>query len=221
MAAGASAVPWIAGFTLVGCLAPPIGLGSGATTQPGSTGVMVGGTASIGAAPHRQSFQLEAHGALTLRRWFNLEAGAVYSQVSDDRAGGVLVAGGLPYLRPRLVIGPVSIATAVGGFGFGGGGGGFIGGIADAQLGYGTPSWSIYLGAYAHGFELTSEAPIEISARQQRLGGEYLWSLGAARLGVALELHHQRDDIRDDNVRVRSDQWGGALKLRIQSGKFQ
>ncbi len=205
---------------LLGCAAPPLGLGAGATTTPGRGGV-VGGTATIGAAANRQSFQIEAHGSYNLASWFAVEAGAVYSQLSDDREQKILIAGGFPYVRPRLQLGPVSVATAVAGFGIGGGGGGLIGGIADVQLGYGTPCWSVYVGAYAHGFEVTSQSPVEISARQQRIGGEYLWSLGTTKLGVAVEVHHQRDKLRDDGVMVHADQWGGAVKVRIQSGRFR
>jgi len=210
----------LACVALLGCAAPPLGLGSGATTTPGRGGV-VGGTATIGAAANRQSFQVEAHGAGNVASWFAVEAGVVYSQLSDTREPKLLIAGGFPYVRPRLQLGPVSVATAVAGFGFGAGGGGLIGGIADVQLGYGTPSWSVYVGAYAHGFEVTSESPIETSARQQRIGGEYLWPLGTTKLGVAVEVHHQHDHLRDDGVMVHGDQWGGAVKVRIQSGRFR
>ncbi len=205
---------------LAGCAAPPLGLGSGAATMPGG-GSVIGGTAAVGAAANRQSFQVEAHVDVDLVSWFGLGGGVVYAQVSDDREGGVLAAGGFPYLRPRFKYGPMSLAIGLAGFGFGGGGGGLVGGIADLQLGYGTGTWSVYTGAYAHGFDVTGEEPLESSARQQRLGGEYLWPLGEGRVGVALEINHQRDRFRSGDVMVGADQWGAALKLRVLSGRIR
>lgn len=188
--------------------------------MPGRGGV-VGGTASVGAAANRQSFQAEAHVDLDVASWFALGGGVVYAQVSDDREGGVLAAGGFPYLRPRFQRGPISLAVALAGFGFGGGGGGIIGGIADLQLGYGTEAWSVYAGAYAHGFDVTGEVSLESSARQQRVGGEYLWPMGGGKVGVALEINHQRDQLQKGDVMVGANQWGAALKLRILSGRWQ
>ena len=112
-------------------------------------------------------------------------------------------------------------AIALAGLGMGGGGGGIIGGIADAQLGYGTAAWSVYVGAYAHGFELVSESPVDASARQLRLGGEYAFAMGASRFGVAIELYRQREALRNGDDQADTDGFAGGLKLSITSPEFR
>jgi hypothetical protein len=213
-------------FLLGACAAPPLGLGTGAhlpTTAKGERkdGVLVAGGASVGAAEHRRAFQVEGSGALVLNSWFTMEAGLIYSQLSDDRADLVAISA-FPYLRPRLQLGPVSVALGVAGLGFGGGGGGIAGGIADAQIGYGTPTWSAYVGGYGIAYNATGgDSSTETSGSQVRVGGEYLMPMGSVKLGVALEVYRQHDDLRGDGVQVEGAFIGGAVKLKIETGVFQ
>lgn len=214
---------------LAACAAPPLGLGTGArlpTTTRGerANGFVAAGATSVGAAEDRRTFQADGSVGLVLRRWFTIEAGVVYTQLSEDGDGdgGLFAAGGFPYLRPRFQIGLVSVATALAGLGFGGGGGGIYGGIADVQVGYGTPAWSIYTGAYGTAFEATGgDSTTSASGSQLRLGGEYLMPVGAVKLGVAIEIYRQHDELRGDDRRVESTFVGAGLKLRLESGVFQ
>jgi hypothetical protein len=209
------------------CAAPPLGLGTGAhlpTTTKGerANGVLVSGGASVGAAEHRRAFQVEGSGGLILTRWFTMEAGLVYSQLSDDTNGEIIAISAFPYLRPRLQLGNVSVAMGVAGLGFGGGGGGIAGGIADVQVGYGTPTWSAYAGAYGIAYNFTGgESTTETSGSQVRVGGEYLMPMGSVKLGVALELYRQHDDLRGGNARVEGAFIGGAVKLKIETGVLE
>jgi hypothetical protein len=110
----------------------------------------------------------------------------------------------------------------VAGLGFGGGGGGIAGGIADLQVGYGTPAWSAYAGAYGIAYNFTGgTSSTETSGSQVRVGGEYLMPMGSVKLGVALELYRQHDDLRGENASVERAFIGGAVKLKIETGVFQ
>jgi len=215
-------------LSLVACAAPPLGLGTGAhipTTSGGQrhTGMVAAGAAAVATADHRQAFQAEGSMTAVLARWFSLDLGAVYSQVADDRDHTVFAAGVIGYVRPRLQLGNVSVATAVGGLGFGGGGGGIYGGIADVQVGYGTPTWSAYAGRYEMVFEAvgSSDGSTRTWGLQYRIGAEYMMPVGALKLGVALELYRQRDSLRGGGDTVSSRFVGAGLKLRIESGLFQ
>ncbi|MCE9572681.1 MAG: hypothetical protein K8W52_05950 [Deltaproteobacteria bacterium] len=208
---------------LAACAAPPMGLGMGARMPISQTGHSVlAGSVGMGAGPGRQTFQAEAQGQFAIARWFALEMGGVYTQLAA-RSGGkeFNTLGGFPYVRPRFRIDRVSIAVALSGFGFGGGGGGFIGGVADAQVGYGTGTWSVYGGAMAHGFELVSEQSLETSSRALRVGGEYTTRVGRSRLGIAVEVYRQHDDLRRGGTRIESQFMAAALKLSITSPEFR
>jgi hypothetical protein len=209
------------------CAAPPLGIGTGAhlpttTTGERANGIVVSGGAAVGAAEHRRAFQVDGSAGLVLRRWFTMEVGLLYSQLSDDTSDELVAVSAFPYLRPRFQLGPVSVATAVAGLGFGGGGGGIAGGIADVQVGYGTPTWSAYAGAYGIAYNLTGgESTTETSGSQVRVGGEYLMQMGSVKLGVALELYRQHDDLRGGNAHVEGAFVGGAVKLKIETGVLQ
>lgn len=205
------------------CAAPPLGFGASARLPaPAGRGVIEARTA-VGLGAGRQVYQGEASGLLQLRRWFALEGGAVYTRVAQDAdSGGDLVLNGvLPFVRPRVTVDHVSLAIGLSGLGFGGGGGGLVGGIADAQLGYGTDAWSVYAGAYRHYFELVAEDGIEASSSQVRAGASYTLRAGGGRVGLALELQRQHDDLRNDPRTEASQLWLGALKLSYTSPTFR
>ncbi len=205
------------------CAAPPMGLGTGARI-PASPGLgVIEGRTGMAAASGRQSFQADVAARFQIVRVFAMEGGVAVTRVQQAGADGdqVNLTGGFPYLRPRLQFGRVALALALAGLGGGGGGGGIIGGIADAQLGYGTAAWSVYVGAYAHGFEIVGEAPVDTSARQLRIGGEYAWAAGRARFGVAVEAYRQRETLRNDEDRANTDGFAGGLKLSITSPEFE
>lgn len=211
---------------LVGCAAPPLGLGMGAhlptsTTGERTTGMVAHGATALAGSADRRVFQAEGGLGVIGTRWFAFDAGVVYTQLADDSDGHVFAAGGFPYLRPKLTFGNVSLAGAVAGMGFGGGGGGFYGGIADLQLGYGTPSWSVYAGAYGLTYEVVSEGTTRTSGSQERLGGEYLFPVGPMKLGVALELYRQHDELRGNDRSTESRFYGAGVKLRVESGVFR
>ncbi|MBK9033188.1 MAG: hypothetical protein IPL61_18270 [Myxococcales bacterium] len=213
---------WILSLLVAGCVAPPLGVGAGPQSPRRSSHGVLEGRAALGAGPDRQAFQAEGSAMFRFARNFGLEAGAVYAQVAHKAAGQeVSVKGGFPYVRPRLIVGDVSLAVALSGGGMGGGGGGFFGGIADVQLGYAPAGWGVYAGAYRHGFDLTSEDPIETSSRQYRLGGQYVYPMGAARLGVALEAYHQDESLRNGGATIDARSFGGTLKLSMTSTEFR
>lgn len=205
------------------CAAPPMGLGTGARTPATAGHAVIEGRTGMAAASGRQTFQAEASGRGQFARWFALEAGVAVTRAQQTNAAGeqLNLTGGFPYLRPRFQVGRASLAIALAGLGMGGGGGGILGGIADAQVGYGTKSWSVYVGGYAQRFEIVSEAPIDTSARQVRLGGEYAWAMGASRFGVAVELYRQRESLRNDNIQTDTDGFAGGVKLTMTSPEFR
>ena len=209
---------------LAACAAPPMGLGMGARTPISQADHSVlAGSVGIGAGPDRQTFQAEAQAQLAIARWFALEIGGAYTQLAarDDAGREINLIGGFPYVRPRFLIGRVSIATALSGFGFGGGGGGFIGGVAAPHGGDAPPPGGVFGGAMAHGFELTSENSVETSSRALRVGGEYTRAMGRSRLGIALEVYRQRDDLRRGGTRIESRFFAAGLKLSITSPEFR
>ncbi|MBP8807530.1 MAG: hypothetical protein KBG48_00885 [Kofleriaceae bacterium] len=207
---------------LVGaCAAPPLGLGAGPQLPSVGRGVVEGRTA-MAAADGRQAFQAEVSGLFHIARWFAQEGGVVFTRVAQTEADGdVSVTGGFPYVRPRFVVGSMSLAIGLSGGAIGGGGGGVVGGIADAQLGYARGPWAAYLGGYRHGFELTSEAPIDVSSRQLRLGGQHQLRAGAVKVGIALEVFRQDDRLRNDERFSQGVRWGGAIRLSITSPEFK
>lgn len=213
-------------LVLAACASPPMGLGTGARLPaPMRNGDgFVSGGAGVAVGPGRWVQQVEASATARVRRWFSIDLGAAFTQQSQriDGTDRELVAtGGFPYLRPRFTMGHVTVATALAGFGFGGGGGGFFGGIADLQIGYGTETWSAYAGAYGHAFEVVSEASVEASSSQLRVGGEYSRRVGPARVGVALEVYRHHDTLRGGGQRAESRFVGAGLKLRITSPAFR
>lgn len=209
-------------LSIAACAAPPLGVGAGPQFPAQANHGVVEGRAALGAAAGRQAFQGEASAAFRFVRRFGLEAGAVYSQVSQgDGDDEVSVLGVFPYLRPRVIVGEFSAAVALSGGGMGGGGGGFFGGIADLQLGYAAGAWGAYAGAYRHGFDLTSEDPIVTSSRQYRVGGQYVYPMGRTRLGIAVEVFHQDDSLRNGGATIASRLFGGTLKLSITSPEFR
>jgi hypothetical protein len=213
----------VASATLAACAPPPLGFGSGARI-PGPPGsAVVEGRTAVGLGEGRLTTQAELSALLRLRSWFGFEGGVVLARATQDVDGGgeLTLNGGFPFVRPRFSVGGASLAIGLSGLGAGGGGGGIVGGIADAQLGYGTGTWSAYAGAYRHYFELVSEDAIIASSRQLRLGGQYALPLGASRLGLALEVHHQRDRLRNDPHEQASRYWGAALKLSFTSPAFK
>ena len=199
-----------------GCAAPPIGLGSGAL-HPG-TGASATGTAGYGAGGGRNVFQVDGALAVGIRRSFAVEAGLVYTQLSQlDRGHPLTAYGVFPYVRPRLSSGPVFVAVALSGFAMGGGGGGVVGGIADAQVGYGRTDWAAYVGGYRLHHEVIGSS--STSATQLRIGAEYLIPTRGGRVGVAVELYRQDDSLRggETSSTLRSSYFGGAVKLRFAS----
>jgi hypothetical protein len=209
----------------IGCAAPPIGLGSGALRPAHPrTGTSATGAAGFGGGHDRTVFQIDGALAVAVHPAFTMEGGLVYTQLSQPTAAGELIAhGGFPYLRPRLTLGPVSIAIALAGFAIGGGEGGVIAGIADAQVGYGREAWAIYAGGYALHHEVLGSSTT--SARQLRLGGEYLMTTPGGRVGVALELYRQDDTLRAIGAgrdrMAASRFFGGAIKLRFASTRWR
>lgn len=218
-----SIVSFIA-VSLAACAAPPLGLGAGPhSPRPGF--LDVDGRAAMAAADGRAAFQVEASGQVRVARVFAMEVGAAVTRVAqhdDEDDEDVLVTGGFPYLRPRFIVRDVSLAIGLAGLGFGGGGGGFIGGIADVQLGYAAPRFGVYVGAYRHYFELVSESAIETSSRQYRVGAQYRHRMGRSHLGLGVELFHQDDRIRNDpSGTVASKLVGATLKLSITTPEFK
>ena len=47
--------------------------------------------------------------------------------------------------------------------------------------------------------------------------GEYLVPMGRVKLGIALELYRQHDDLQHGDARVERAFVGGALKLKIET----
>ncbi len=210
------------------CAAPVMGLGTGALHPYGpdepvrSQGVQLHGAAGLAAGRGRQTAQFDGSGSLLLRRVFSLDLGIAVTQVQQEVDGGVLNAfGAFPYLRPRINVGPVSIAVALAGLGFGGGGGGLFGGIADLQVGYGTDRWSVYGGAYGQYYEIVSEGNQRTSGSQLRAGGELARRYGRTRLALALELYRHHDELGGDGVDSEQTFVGGGLKLRVASPVLQ
>ena len=205
------------------CVAPPLGFGTSARIPaPPGLGSIEARTA-VGLGPGRQTYQAELSSTFRFGGWFGLEAGAVVTHLTQDVDGGgtLTLNSAFPFLRPRFFVDRFSLAIGLSGLGFGGGGGGIVGGIADAQLGYGTDTWTLYTGAYRHYFELVSEDAIVASSSQLRVGGQYTRRLGRGRIGLALELHRQRDDLRNDPYQQSSHFWGAALKLSLTSRSFR
>jgi hypothetical protein len=204
------------------CAAPPMGLGPGARLPARPGYGQLAGSVGMGAGPGRQMFQAEGSMAFRAARWFDVDVGGVYTQIAQRRADGtdVTVAGGFPYVRPRVVIDHVSVAVALSGFGMGGGGGGFAGGVADVQLGYGTAAWSVYAGAYGQAFELVADNGLTVSSSQLRLGGEYTTRMGPSRVGVAVEVYRHHDTITRDTT-TESRFIGAGLKLTITSSEIR
>jgi hypothetical protein len=205
-----------------GCAAPPLGLGAGGRIPaPVGRGVIEGRT-SLGLGPGRQTYQAEASGNARFARWLAGEGGVVFTRLSQatDDGGELTLVGGFPFLRPRLLFGGASIAVGLSGFGFGGGGG-IIGGIADLQLGYGTEAWGVHAGAYRHYFELTAEDAVRASTTSYRAGAQHTVRVGRSRVGLAVELHRQRDDLRNDPLARSSRFWGAALELSYTSPAFR
>ncbi len=207
------------------CAAPPMGFGGGARPivpgADGRSGKVAGG---VGVGVGRDRSWLQADGAMTyaFTRWFSLAAGVTVTRIDTEADGRELdTTGGFPYLRPRLQLGPWSVATGLAGMAFGAGGGGLAGGIADVQVGYGAARWSVYAGAYKHAFEVTGEEPTSASADQLRLGGEYAWQVGALQVGLAIELYRHHDRLRNDDLTRESRLLGGGLKLRVDSPMFR
>jgi hypothetical protein len=220
-----------------GCAAPPMGLGSGAVFSgaPGSSRLVAAGATGMAASGTRTVFQAEASLAFQQRPpdaslGGGIEAGLVYTQLEERGASGeVFVVGGFPYVRPRLIVGPASLAVALAGFAMGAGGGGVMAGFADAQLGVGSETSSIYAGAYTLVYDVAGGN--RTVAKQLRIGGEHLWQLRGVRFGLALEVYAQDDAFVDRGPdtdtdgdrpsrsrRVESTFTGGGLKLRIDSG---
>jgi hypothetical protein len=222
-AASLAGVSLVAAASLAGCAAPPLGFGTSARIPgPAGTATFEARTA-VGLGPGRQTYQAELSSTFRPRRWFAGELGVVGTHLAQDvDGGGTLNLNGVwPYLRPHFFVDRVSLAIGLSGLGFGGGGGGIIGGIADAQLGYGTERWTVYAGAYRHYFELVAEDAIVASSSQLRAGGQLTVHAGRGRLGVAVELERQRDDLRNDPHQQTSRFWGGALKLSYTSPAFR
>ncbi|MEZ4398792.1 MAG: hypothetical protein R3B06_02145 [Kofleriaceae bacterium] len=206
------------------CAAPPMGFGTGArlpTSSPGHG--VVTGRAGLGVGTGRQVFQAEASGLFMPARWGAIELGAVFTRLGQTGADDahLTLTGGFPYLRPRLQLGRVSLAIGVAGFALGGGGGGFIGGVADGQLGYGTRRWSVYLGGTRQGFELTAERPVRSSSAQLRVGGEYAIPTGTGSVGVAVELYRTDDTLTSGGTTIASRGLAGGLKLTVTSPEFR
>lgn len=212
-------------FVLVGgCAAPPLGLGTGMSTLGGPRpSYTITGTAGFGASSHRDAFQAEASATIlksnTGHFTAGLEVGAAYTQVQVKTDAASYVAhGALPYLRPRIGYGPVTLAIGLSGFAFGGGEAGFVGGIADAQLGVGGKRWSAYAGAYAMYYDELGGR--HAWARQQRIGGE-VWLPTRARLAIVVEAYHQRESLHGappdpmtSAPNFYSEFYAAAIKLR-------
>ena len=107
-------------FVLVGgCAAPPLGLGTGMSTLGGPrASYAITGTAGFGASKNRAAFQAEAAATVlksnTGHLTGGLEVGAAYTQVQVKKDDKSYVAHGvLPYLRPRIGYGPVTLAIGL------------------------------------------------------------------------------------------------------------
>ncbi len=212
----------LASLVLVGCVAPPLGLGGGAhTTTARSNDSNVATGVAVGTAPGREAFQAEAAMQFHHSKRFAWDVGAAYTQVAMHHDGMTRTLIGLmPYLRGRWTGDRVSASLA--GWMFGASGEtGAAGGILDAQLGVGGDSWSVYGGAYGMGYG-EGLGPLT-GAVQGRLGAELLWCGLGGRVGVGVEVYAQYDSIggadsRGDPIETIDSRFvGGAIKLRYES----
>lgn len=213
----------LASLGLVGCVAPPLGIGGGAHTPDARAGDRQVTTGfAVGAAPGREAIQAEAAVELRHSKRLAWDVGAAYTQIAMHQDGMPrTLIGFMPYLRGRWTGDRVSASIA--GWMFGAAGeSGAAGGFVDVQLGVGGDWWSVYGGAYGMGYG-EGYGPLT-GAVQGRLGGELLWRALGGRVGVAVEVYAQYDSIGgadsfhgDPIDTINSRFLGGAIKLRFES----
>jgi hypothetical protein len=203
------------------CVAPPLGIGSGADLHAAVPGQFTGAFAA-GVAHDRETFQAEA--AYTVERKGNrtMDAGVVVTELGVERSDtSRTYVGAAPYFRPRWTHGASSTALAISAFGFSGGEDGILGMLVDVQHGLGGSWWSVYAGAYGLVF-LSTFGP-QNAAAQGRLGAELLTSVPGGRIGLALEVYGQADWLGGAGAnggmldRDTAVQPGIGLKLRFES----
>jgi hypothetical protein len=169
----------------------------------------------MAAADGRQAFQAEVSGLFHIARWFAQEGGVVFTRVAQTEADGdqVNLTGGFPYLRPRLQFGHASLAVALSGRRRWAAAAAASSAASPTRSSATAPRpWSVYVGAYAHGFELVGEAPIDVVVppaprrRRVRAGPRRARS----RSAIALELFRQRRPLRNDDDRASTDGFAGG-----------
>jgi hypothetical protein len=195
------------------CVAPPLGIGTGAHGHVASGNGMAA-SAGVGVAADREVVQVDASFAHRYTKRFALEVGGAMTQLGVQRATDRLIGVGiLPYVRPRWTLGRASVALAGSAFAAAGGETGAVGAFLDLQVGIGGDRWSIYAGAYGLGY-LEGLGP-SVAATQARIGAE----LFVGRIGIALELFSGLDALRatDDPMATSSRFLGAGVKLRWES----
>jgi hypothetical protein len=196
------------------CVAPPMGIGSGAVIPTHAT------TAAFGAAnlEGREVVQIEAAKTIYEDGRFALDAGGALTQFRDPHEH-LLDLGVLPYIRPHWQRGPLSFALTMSAALASGGEGGAVAAFLDAQVGLGDRSWSIYAGSYLHACAIADGGPI-VAAGQARIGAEHMLDIGTWRVGVAVEAYRQFDMIDpldgDGEPGVTTARHGAGVKLRFE-----
>jgi hypothetical protein len=222
---------------LTACVAPPMGIGTGARVRPATVTTSdpdwstAAASAGIGATSHRDIAQIEGSLAHRFGPVFSLEYGAAITTVaiagrrsipepdvaersttSSTVTGTLLSIGILPYVRPRWQLGPLSIALAGTMLMGGGGEEGSLGLFADAQVGLGGER-SIYTGGY--GLAYIDSFGTYVRASQARVGAE----LFAGRIGIAVEAFTGIDAIHlylEEAEPVTQRFTGAGIKLRLE-----
>jgi hypothetical protein len=223
---------------LTACVAPPMGIGTGARVRPATVTrsdpdwSTAAASAGVGTTSHREIAQLEGSLAHRFGPVFSLEYGAAITTVaiagrpsipkpdvaersttSSTATGTLLSIGILPYVRPRWQLGPLSIALAGTMLMGGGGEEGSLGLFADAQVGLGGERWSIYAGGY--GLAYIDSFGTYVRASQARAGAE----LFAGHIGIAVEAFTGIDAIHlylEEAEPVTQRFTGAGIKLRLE-----
>lgn len=156
--------------------------------------------------PERHAVEVDLSMAGHIDDYFSIEAGVLYTALRDPElypwqadSPWQFKHSGLPYARPTVHLGPVTIAAAVSGFFAMGPQAGAAYGFGSLAVGYAAPRWAAFAGVAGHGFKyLTDHSEPTGSAWQVSVGGQRFWVLdGGLLLGFDAELVYSEQTYTD------------------------
>ena len=204
-------LPAISIWLVVGCL-PPHGLGPAPLRIDDG---LIQTSFQYGYDANCHVFQTLAEYVAPVSRWFSLAAGGIYTRISDPEFFAAITEpgdkffadrsfdrSGIPYLKPIIRLGPITIAVPLSGLAIPASKRGGWYGLGGGTIGYSGHRWSVHAGGMYHLLHLYSEGgELDSSTWQASVGGRYDADLDGGLLGLSIEVvygeHTYQADFND------------------------